>query len=575
MRIPACLSACVVAGAVGGAWPGTVGAQAPQVVPCNGQRIDALRIVSVAPSVAGVQRIPVVSGVARQLHVTTRPSVIEGFLLLHVGDRCSELRRAESERILRAQPFIADATVQAVKNDVGGVDLEVHTIDEVEVVFSATVRAKMPLLSQLRMGSANVNGEGIYAVGSWWHEPAFRDGLSIGVTDYQMFGRPYQGTVQASRNPLGGSFHVGLQRPFLTDLQRTAWRAQQGKAVDYVRFVDPTGAVHAMRAERAYSDIGGLVRIGPPGRLLLLGMSVSHEGEHPGAAPLLLSSSGVAPDSSGEFAGRYTGHSVSRLNALVGYRNLRYVRTTGLDALRNTQDVPVGIQAGALIGKSASFLGSADQDMLVGTDIYAGWASARSGLRFQASGEARRSFNGPAWDGVLGSGRLAQFQRVGESQMLMGSLEWSGGWRVRVPFRMTLAGVDGGIRGMSEGREQGGRRAIMRVEDRIDLGAPWGSTADIGMALFADAGRLWAGDVPYGVSTPLRYAVGFSLLAAVPSRSARMWRLDVAFPRVPGRGVRVAFRLSRSDQSTVFWRDPRDLRRARERSVPASLFNWP
>ena len=573
MRIPACLSVCAVA--VAGAWPGTVGAQTPQVVPCNGQRIEALRIVTVAPSVAGVQRIPVVSEIARHVHVTTRPNVIERFLLLHVGDRCSELRRAESERILRAQPFIADATVQAVKSDSGGVDLEVHTIDEVELLFSATARAKMPFLTQLRMGSANVNGEGISAVGRWWHEPAFRDGLSVGLTDYQMFGQSYQGTVQAARDPLGGSYHFGLQRPFLTDLQRTAWRVQQGEAVDYVRFVDPSRVVHAMRAERAYSDIGGIVRIGPPGRLLLLGMSISHEGEHPGTAPLLLSSGGVAPDTSSEFTGRYTAHSVSRLNALVGYRNLRYVRTTGLDALRNTQDVPVGIQAGALIGKSASFLGSADQDMLVGTDIYAGWASARSGLRFQASGEARRSFNGPAWDGVLGSGRLAQYQRVGESEMLIGSLEWSGGWRVRVPFRMTLAGVDGGIRGMSEGQEQGGRRAIMRVEDRIDLGTPWGSTADIGVALFADAGRLWAGDVPYGVTTPLRYSAGFSLLAAVPSHSARMWRLDVAFPRVPGRGVRVAFRLSRSDQSTVFWRDPRDVARARERSVPASLFNWP
>ncbi|OYV72343.1 MAG: hypothetical protein B7Z72_04965, partial [Gemmatimonadetes bacterium 21-71-4] len=221
MRIPAYLWACAVVVAVGGAWPDTVGAQTPQVVPCNGQRIDAIRVVTVAPSVAGVRRIPVISEIARGVHVTTRPDVIERFLLLHVGDRCSELRRAESERILRAQPFIADATVQAVKNDVGGVDLDVHTIDEVEAVFSATVRAKMPFLTRLRIGSANVNGEGIYAVGGWWHEPAFRDGIAIGLTDYQMFGQPYQGTVRASRNPLGGSYHFGLQRPFLTDLQRT------------------------------------------------------------------------------------------------------------------------------------------------------------------------------------------------------------------------------------------------------------------------------------------------------------------------------------------------------------------
>jgi hypothetical protein len=266
---------------------------------------------------------------------------------------------------------------------------------------------------------------------------------------------------------------------------------------------------------------------------------------------------------------------VSRINALLGYRNLKYIRTTGIDGLTNVQDLPAGIELGALLGKSAPVLGSRARDMLIGGDMYAGRATATSALRIQALGEIRRELDTQQWDGLLASGRAADYQRVGDSQTLITSLEWSGGWRVQVPFRVTLAGTDGGVRGMAEGMEEGGRRLVTRVEDRWNLGTHWNGTADLGLAVFADAGWLWAGDVPYGTTTPMRYSGGISLLAAVPSRSARMWRLDIAVPNVPGRGARLAVRISHSDETLVFWREPNDVSVARERSVPRSLFNWP
>ena len=60
------------------------------------------------------------------------------------------------------------------------------------------------------------------------------------------------------------------------------------------------------------------------------------------------------------------------------------------------------------------------------------------------------------------------------------------------------------------------------------LGRPF-DVGDLGLGVFADAGRLWAGDIPYGVNTPIRSAIGFSLLGTVPAASARMWRVDLAF----------------------------------------------
>ena len=46
--------------------------------------------------------------------------------------------------------------------------------------------------------------------------------------------------------------------------------------------------------------------------------------------------------------------------------------------------------------------------------------------------------------------------------------------------------------------------------------AIFGGLAGFGIAGFADVGKLWAGDVPFGRTTNIRPSVGLSLLAAVP-----------------------------------------------------------
>jgi hypothetical protein len=100
--------------------------------------------------------------------------------------------------------------------------------------------------------------------------------------------------------------------------------------------------------------------------------------------------------------------------------------------------------------------------------------------------------------------------------------------------------------------------------------------ADVGLALFSEGGRLW-GDpsVPYAVSTPWRGAVGVSVLAAVPPRSRRLWRVDFAVPVGTDPQRRFEIRLSSVDRSRVFWDEPRDVLSARERTAPTSLFTWP
>jgi hypothetical protein len=545
-----------------------------RAVACSGQRVDAIVIHSFAPTIAALRTVPVLAEVARSAHATTRPDLIRRYLLMARGDRCTELRRTESERILRAQPFLADASVQAYPSDSGGVDLEVRTIDETSVVFGAGLTSASPFLTSTRIGSSNLGGAGMFLVGNWRHDEHFRDGFGVKFTDYQFGALPYILNVEAQQDPLGDHWQIGSAYPFLTDLQRHAWRARLGASDDYVFFSPDRNHRHALSLGRQYFDVGGLIRIGSPGLLSLFGASLSGERDHPGAVPILITPAGSLADTTTAFAGRYESNRTARLNALAGFRDIGFVRVRGFDALTATQDIPVGFQVGTQVGHSVAALGALEHDVFLSGDLYVGAARENAAVRIQLQGEGRRSAELGEWDGVVTSGRAAQYLKLSEMETAIASVEWSGGWRMRIPFALTLGNQRGGVRGYSDAVQPGGHRGVVRLEDRFVLGQPWG-LGDAGVGFFADAGRLWAGDVPYGESTPVRASVGFSVLASVPPRSARLWRLDIALPVNPGGPRRLDFRITSTDRTSFFWREPDDVLVGRERTVPSSIFNWP
>ncbi len=552
-----------------------VRAQDTLAVPCAGQRINSIVVRSFAPTAAAIRKVPFLNKVVSTIHVTTNPEVIRRFLLLSEGDRCDELRRAESERILRAQPFIAQAAVRVLPDSDGGVLIDVSTTDELSLVFTGALGKGATPVRFLRLGDANIAGEGVYLSGEWRSGGAYRNGFGGRFVDNQLFGQPYTLTSEARRNALGSDWNSDVAHPFYTDIQRVAWRARAGGYDDYVQFKNDINSGHALRVTRNYFDAGGIVRVGPPGRLSLFGASISGDDERPGTTQVLVTNKGFATDTSSLLLGRYESHRIARANLLLGIRDIGFKRVRGFDALTATQDMPVGIQLGTMFGKSLSILGSRDNDVFMAGDLYAGAVGYNNALRFQLEGEGRRSLDDGQWDGVLTTARAVEYFKPSNYNTFTASLEFSGGWRQRLPFALTLSDRDGGVRGYAGSNTPGGQRMVARVEDRMFTGEPFG-LADMGVAVFADAGRLWAGDVPYGVTTPVRQSVGISLLATVPPGSARLWRLDLAIATNPEMGGhRFELRMSSQDKTTFFLAEPSDILQTRERTVPSSIFRWP
>jgi hypothetical protein len=543
-------------------------------VTCKGERVTRIDIDANPPfRINGNTIWQRGARFASKQHMTTRDAVIRRYLALQLGDACTELRRAESERILRAQPFIADAAVVAYSDGAGGVVLNVTTVDEVSLIVGLGLNGKSPHVRSFLLGEDNLMGSGIHAEGQWKHAN-FRDIYAGKFVDYQFLGRPYQMRVEGGRRELGSDWRSELSHPFLTDLQRISWRTTAGSSTGYFYFRRPGAQPAALRVGRSWSDVGGVIRFGPPlGRLALLGGSVSFEDENPSSQPELIQFPLKTPDTSTALINRYSKHQTSRVNALWGVRNVRFLRVSGFDALEGTQDLRTGLQVATLVGKGVTILRGKENDLFGSTEIYAGVASPFSFMAVDIAGEGRRAENGD-WDGVLAHGRGAVYLKPFNRHTVISDLTWSGGWRQRIPFQLTFADRDGGLRGFRSSDVGGAKRLVARTEDRYLIGR-YKQFASIAAAGFFEAGKIWAGDSPFGVTTPVSAVAGFSLLAAVPPQSRRTFRADFAFPvRGVGRhGVEV--RMTVTDITRTFRLEPRDIFSSRERSVPATVFNWP
>lgn len=174
---------------------------------------------------------------------------------------------------------------------------------------------------------------------------------------------------------------------------------------------------------------------------------------------------------------------------------------------------------------------------------------------------------------MVASARLAVYVKPSGPHIIVASGEFAGGWRMRIPFQLTLGAVPGGVRGYHDSHVAGALRGVVRVEDRWSLGQV---TRHLGLGLvtFSDAGAVWAGDAPFGVHSGVKVGLGVGLLAAAPPQSKRLWRLDFAVPVSPDAHARWEIRLT-TVWTGGFWSEPRDVAQARAGAAPSLIFTWP
>lgn len=536
--------------------------------PCDGRIVTGVDVRAGRPPFEGSAKTW--RSVARAIglhHATTRAEVIASFMALHVGRPCTERRRTESERMLRAQPFIAEASVRTVPDGRGGVVAVVETVDEIPVLVSARFHGASP--EEISLGNSNIGGTGLSAEVRGERGFAYRTGFGAKVRKYSMFGHPFIGTVEGQRNTLGYLLDGALEHPFYTDLQHIGWHVGYRSSDEYPRLKRPARDELALEVKQERWDASSLTRVFGTHTVGLLGIGASGLRLTPAAAGIVVSDTGLAADTGATLRDRYMPFRSGRLGVIGAVRRVSFRSVLGFDGLAAQQDVANGVMAGLFVAHGMPTFG--ERDLFLSGAAYGGWSGTNALFTALTQWEGRRGQGEHEWDSVIGSGRASLYLGRPGAVFVTEDL-YAGGSRSRLPLQLALGDRQGGILGYHATALAGARRNVLRSELRLSR-PQLIRGADLGIAPFAELGTVWKGDAPYGV-TATRSTIGFSILAAYPTRSKRLYRADIGFPLTRGNGAGIEVRFSSADRKLDFWTEPDDVSRARTGSVPSSLFAW-
>src|SRR4051812_5070351 len=238
---------------------------------CEGRLIDEIRVTAMRPPFTGEAKYW--RQVARALglhHRTTDTAVVRRFLALETGGRCTDFRIRESARLLREQPFLADARIRGVPDDSGGVRIDVETVDEIPALVSASFNGH---LSYLEIGNENMFGDAWLLALHGADRPLAGRSAGFRMSDYQFLGRPYELDVQGDWGQRTSGWLVDASHAYLTDLQRIAWEAGLGHAGQEYAVIRRGEGIEdlGIAYRRTAADIGGVFKLGNLRTPILLG----------------------------------------------------------------------------------------------------------------------------------------------------------------------------------------------------------------------------------------------------------------------------------------------------------------
>jgi len=481
---------------------------------------------------------------ANTVHIRTRQEFIAGQLLFKPGDCYDPARVRESARILREFRFLASVDAFSVRQPDGSHHVVVDTRDDWTTKLSIGVRVEDGLrFDGLSMVEENFLGRGA-AVGVFFTDRDEEQEAGGRVEIPRLGGSGWDLEASGGRTRIGPSLKQAFIHPFEGELGHFAFRQQVRTREDYFTWILPAEAPAShlvVPLQTGLVEVTGAGRFGVPGHLLLLGGGLSREWVRPGTLDqveqvrdgdfgnLIPAEPGMASPLAAQLRER----EATRINLLAGMRRIRFQERRGLDLLSGVQDVAFGREVLLSLGRQVG--GEGGGDTFGRIDLFGGFGLERTVGQFFLSLEGRRE-DAPAAASrdVLGETHIFLYQQLTGPlpQTLVLRATAQGAWRTDAPFQLTLGGPDG-VRGYGDTEWAGARKMVVSVEDRIVLPAPGAGFLDLGLTLFADAGRAFPGDVPYAFDSGWRGTLGVGLRAGFPAGSGSVIRADLAFPLGP------------------------------------------
>lgn len=457
--------------------------------------------------------------IVNSLHISTHVATVNQQLLFREGDAFDRRVLDETERLLRDQRYLEDASVETLRyNEDNTVDVlvRVHDVWTMSPGISFgrkggenSTKFEFEDTNFLGLGktiaverSSNVDRTAWrlgyvdpHVFGSWWRLSAAHSTLSDGSNDELSFGRPFY-----SLDSRWSAGVTAVDSELMTPLYSL------GKQIG--RFDTQT---------QAFAFNGGISR----------GLVDGWTTRYLFGARYDARSFSADPNDPTAFVPTDRRHAYP----YVGMQWLEdaYVTTRNLNQIGRTEDLHLGKSLTMTAGFAASAFGSTSDAMMVTTSGEAGYELGEEqffigdfdlAARVESSGLRNAQFD-------VG-GRY--YLRQSEHRVFFAGLAATYSSRLDEDTQLLLGG-DNGLRGYPLRYQAGTSRAIATLEERFYTDWQPLKLVNVGAAIFADAGRMWGRDrfaaAPEGWLTD----VGVGLrLGSARSGLGNILHIDVAFP---------------------------------------------
>ena len=456
---------------------------------------------------------------ANRLHARTRPETIASQLLFREGDPYSADRLAETERILRKDRYLYDASIVPVAYRDGEVDILVRTRDVwtlnpgISFGRSGGVNA-----TSIEVEEMNLLGTG-RKLGIGYSMDHDRSTTALDYHDAHLGDSWWRLAAGYADSSDGGSWRLALERPFYS---LTATRAGGLSLLDDERVEQPYDRGEAIdeyqvrrRLATAYAGRSAGLSDGWS-RRWTAGITTDESLFEPTMATV---DAARVPDD------RRLVYPWIGLEVLEN----RYAKRSNRDQIGRVEDVALGWHAGLQLGWASRGTGS-DRDAL----MFRGNASRGldlgpdDSLQFGATLDGRLEDGAPA--GTLLGASVQLHHRQSPVRALYVSMQADAGFNLDTDAPLELGG-DSGLRGYPLRYTAGEGRWLFTAEERWYTDWYPLRLVHVGAAAFVDAGGTW-GENPGG-SPPIGLLrdVGVGLrLGMSRSALANVVHVDLAMP---------------------------------------------
>lgn len=456
---------------------------------------------------------------ANKLHITTKTPVVARQLLFKEGDPFLLRKLQESERLLRANRYIKDASVTPVELCGDKATIKVKTRDK----WTLTPGASFGRSGGKNKSGVEIEEHNLFGLGKSlslsYSNNSERNSTLLAYTDPQLLGSRKRFFASIQDNSDGKGHEFGLDLPFYELDSRRAWGVHSASIQQENSFYDKGDVVEKIKEDQDTHS-------------LFYGWSTGHKENHVSRFKV----GWQYKQRSYQDANSLQLGSSSRFSLPLSnvesypwfeyeYTEEKFTEKTNFKTMGQIEDVSLGDNFTARIGLLNKRWGSDDNHVRLSTTFSKGYQLGARNLGF-----IHIDTNSYLGNGLLEGEKLSlqgewySFNKSGNNYYFSGKVSEQSNF---LPGEQFLLGGETGLRGYPKGYQTGDKSVLLTAEKRFHFNWYPLHIAKFGAVAFADVGTAWGGDNDPNVLADI--GIG---LRMVPTRSssAKTLHLDLAVP---------------------------------------------